>query len=171
LRAEEARLAFRVANWPEPEREAARSKRLTRAGAAALVWWMVPVVREAPVTASVIASDVVSRRDSRAVTRALSLGLLESDRETHRASPDGPLTTGACARLLVRLLAILEPRAERIPCWKGAARPPHTAAEAARIARGCGLIEGKDAATVPGPDFVRGIDRVRLLASAAPDAE
>jgi tetratricopeptide (TPR) repeat protein len=167
-RADEARLVFRAANWPEPERDAARSKRLTRAGAATLVWWMVPEVREALVTSGVIASDVVSRRDSRAVTRALSLGLLESDRETHRANPDGNLTTAAASRLLVRLLAILEPRVERIPCWSGAARPPRTGAEAAQVARRCGLIEGKDAAGVAGPEFVRALDRVRALASSAP---
>lgn len=167
-RADEARLAFRAANWPEPERSAARSKKLTRAAAAALVWWMVPEVREALVTSSVIASDVVSRRDSRAVTRALSLGLLESDRETHRANPDGSLTTAAASRLLVRLLAILEPRVERIPCWSGAARPPRTGAEAAQVARSCGLLEGKDAGAVAGPEFVRALDRVRSLASSAP---
>ena len=33
-RAEEARLAFRVDNWPEAERQAARARRSTRAGAA-----------------------------------------------------------------------------------------------------------------------------------------
>ncbi len=166
-RAAEARHAFRVANWPEPERDAARSPRLTRARAAILLWWMVPEVREARVTSSVIASDVVARRDSRAVTRALSLGLLEADRETHRANPDGSLTTAAAARLLARLLAILEPRPDRIPCWNGPARPPRTAAEAAQIARSCGLIEGKDAAAVSGPDFVRALDRVRTVAFAA----
>ena len=170
-RADEARLAFRVANWPELEREAARSRKLTRAAGAVLVWWMAPEVREALVTSSVIASDAVSRRDSRAVTRALSLGLLESDRDTHRANPDGPLTTGAAARLLARLLAILEPRGKRTPCWNGAARPPRTAAEAAQVARSCGLIEGKDAAAISGPAFVRALDRVRALASAAPGGE
>jgi tetratricopeptide (TPR) repeat protein len=166
-RAAEARHAFRVANWPRPEREAAQSRKLTRAKAAILVWWMVPEVREARVTSSVIASDAVARRDSRAVTRALSLGLLESDRETHRANPDGSLTAGAAARLLARLLAILEPHADRIPCWNDAARPPRTGSEAAQVARSCGLIEGKDAAAVSGPDFVRALDRVRMLASAA----
>ena len=48
-RAEDARLAFRVANWPPAERQAARASRLTRAQAAQLLWWMVPEVREAKV--------------------------------------------------------------------------------------------------------------------------
>jgi Cu/Ag efflux pump CusA len=38
LRADEARLAFRVANWPALERDAAHSQRLTRAGAASSKW-------------------------------------------------------------------------------------------------------------------------------------
>ncbi|HEV2064092.1 MAG TPA: hypothetical protein VGS00_06040, partial [Thermoanaerobaculia bacterium] len=170
-RADEARLAFRAANWPELEREAARSQKLTRAGAASLVWWMAPEVREALVTSSVIASDAIPRRDSRVLTRALALGLLETDRETHRANPDEVLTTGAAARLLVRLLAILEPRANEIPCWNGSGRLPRSGPEAAQAARGCGLIDGRDSAAVSGPAFVRAVDRVRALAAAAPGGE
>lgn len=164
-RAEEARLAFRVANWPEPERQAARAPRLSRAGAAVLVWWMVPEVREAVVTAGVVASDAVSRRDSRAVTRAVALGLLETDRETHRANPDGPLSVGAAARLLARLLLLLEPPSQKFPCAAGVARPPRTGPETAQIARDCALIDGKDAAPMRGPDFVSSLDRLRALAS------
>ena len=165
-RAEEARLAFRVANWPEPERQAARAPKLSRAGAAVLVWWMVPEVREAVVTSAVVASDAVSRRDSRAVTRAVGLGLLEADRDTHRANPDAPLSAGAAARLLARLLLLLEPPSGKLPCAAGAARPPRTGAETAQIARDCGLIEGRDTAAVRGPDFVRSLDRLRALATA-----
>ena len=170
-RAAEARLAFRAANWPEPERNASRSKRLTRSSAAVLVWWMVPEVREAVVTSSVIASDVLSRRDSRAVMRALSLGLLESDLETHRANPDGALTVTAAARLLVRLLAILEPRGGQVACASGAAKAPRTGAEAVQIVRGCGLLESKEAGAISGPEFVRALDRVRALASGAAGGE
>ena len=126
---------------------------------------MVPEVREATVISGVIASDAVSRRDSRALTRALALGLLETDRETHRASPDGSLTTVAAARLLTRLLVLLEPGVGKIPCWTGAAAPPRTTAETSQVARSCGLIEGKDTAAVPGPDFVRALDRLRALLS------
>jgi tetratricopeptide (TPR) repeat protein len=165
-RAEEARLAFRVTNWPEPERQAARAPKLSRASAATLVWWMVPEVREAVVTTGVIASDAVSRRDSRAVTRAVALGLLETDRETHRVNPDSPLSVGAAARLLARLLLLLEPPSERLPCAANVPRPPRTGAETAQIARDCGLIEGRDSAPVRGPDFVSSLDRLRALASS-----
>ncbi len=92
-RAAEARLAFRISNWPDAEREAALSRRLTRSGAALLVWWVFPEVREARVeSAGIVATDVLERRDSRVMMRAVSLGLLEVDPNTHRARPDAPLT-------------------------------------------------------------------------------
>ncbi len=169
-RAAEARMAFRVANWPAPEREAAQSVRLTRAGAAELVWWMFSEVREARVAASVIASDAVSRRDSRAVTRALSLGLLEVDRETHRANPDAPLTLSAASRLLLRLLAMVSPPAHDLPCLEGRARPLRANGEAVRTAENCGLLADSNSPAVSGLAFTRALDRVRALASSVGQA-
>ncbi|MGE5414767.1 MAG: hypothetical protein ACM3NW_11360, partial [Syntrophomonadaceae bacterium] len=64
--AAEARLAFRVSNWPEAERRASRARRITRAQAADLVWWMFPEVREARGT-GVVATDVLERRDTAAL--------------------------------------------------------------------------------------------------------
>lgn len=165
-RAGEARLAFRVANWPAPEREAARKPRLSRAEAAILVWWMVPEVREARVSSGVIASDVISRRDSRAVTKALSLGLLETDRTTHRANPDAALTISAASRLLVRLLGMLRGPAGDLECLRGASANPRSA-EAIGLAASCGLLqEEKEGAGVSGPEFTRALDRGQALASA-----
>jgi len=165
--AEEARLLFRVANWPAPERKAARSSRITRAEAASLVWWMVPEVREARVSSGVIASDVVSRRDSRAVTRALSLGLLDVDREAHRANPDGALTAGAGSRLLLRLLLFLRPSGPAPPCLGETPAVPRSHAEAARLAAACGLLQEREGGAVSGPEFTRALDRVRALAQGA----
>ncbi|MDQ2977868.1 MAG: hypothetical protein M3R62_01510, partial [Acidobacteriota bacterium] len=157
---------FRVANWPPPEREAARSERLTRASASNLVWWMFPEVREARVQSGVIASDAVSRRDTRAFARALALGLLEADRETHRGNPDATLTRGAASRLLLRLLAIVNPKAEPACLGKGNGHAGRGAAESIRAAEGCGLWK-EDAESGPpsGPEFTRALDRIRALAS------
>jgi tetratricopeptide (TPR) repeat protein len=161
-KAEEARLAFRVANWPVPEREAARSQRLTRAGAAALVWWMFPEVREARVSSGVIATDAVSRRDTRAFSQAVGLGLLEVDRETHRGNPDSALTLPAASRLVLRLLAVVRPAG--VPCLpKGA--PPKTAADSVKAADACGFWKEGDSAAPTGPVFTRALDHVRALAS------
>ncbi len=163
-RAADARLAFRVANWPPAEREAARAPRLTRAQAAELVWWMVPEVREARGGAGVIASDAVSRRDSRTLTRAAALGLLEVDPETHRVSPDAHLSLPAAAKLLVRLLAILKPPSAEVPCLSGPAKGALSNSEAVRLAQGCGLIAERDGGNVGGPIFLRALDRARAVA-------
>lgn len=163
-RAAAARLAFRISNWPPTEREIARSERLTRAGAASLVWWMFPEIREAKVSSSVIASDAVSRRDSRAVMRAVALGLLDVDRDTHRVRPDAGLTRRAAARMLLRLLKVVQ-RGEAPPCLQGSPDSGRSAAETVRAAVGCGFLDGEEGTTVGGEEFTRGLDRVRVEAT------
>ncbi|MCA1582401.1 MAG: hypothetical protein LC796_13620, partial [Acidobacteria bacterium] len=165
-RADEARLLFRVANWPPTEREAARAERLSRAKAASLVWWMFPEVREARVASGIIASDAVSRRDSRAFTRALALGLLEVDRETHRSSPDSTLTLGAASRLLLRLLAIVRP-GEEAPCLEKGGGRGRSATDAIRAAEACGFWKEEGNGPPGGPAFTRALDRIRALAAPA----
>ena len=165
--AEEARLAFRVANWPDLERAAAQSARLTRAGAATLVWWMYPEVRDARVAGGVIASDVLARRDSRALTRALALGLLEADQETHRASPDSAMGVGAAARMLLRLLAFVVPSSRTLPCPARTRRVLRSASESLQSAQACGLLEDVEGPTLSGAAFTRSLDRVRALAGGS----
>ncbi|MEO8347571.1 MAG: hypothetical protein ABI610_01565 [Acidobacteriota bacterium] len=159
-RASAARLAFRISNWPPAEREIARSERLTRAGAATLVWWMFPEIREAKVAASVIASDVVSRRDSRAVMRAVSLGLLDVDRDTHRARPDAGLTRRTAARMLLRLRKLFQ-RGKPPDCLEGEPESGRSGADAVRAAVACGFLEGEEGTWVSGQEFTRGLERVR----------
>jgi len=163
--AEEARLAFRVANWPDAEREAARSKRISRGEAALLTWWMVPEVREASVSSGVIASDVVGRPDAPEVTRAVSLGLIDVDTEMHRARPDAPLSLAAAARLYLRLVVLIRKGAPA--CFGAAGGPIETLsqADAIRVARACALLEDDSPASLSGAAFTRAIDRVRALAS------
>jgi tetratricopeptide (TPR) repeat protein len=163
-RAAEARLAFRISNWPEPEREAAQAERLSRAGAASLVWWMFPEIREARVKSSVIASDIVSRKDSRAMTRAISLGLIDVDSETHRARPDAGLTRRSGARMVLRLLKIM--RAGPAPdCLEGSPDSGRSGVEAVEAAIKCGLLEESESTWVSGREFTRGLDRIRVLAT------
>ena len=161
--AEDARFAFRVANWPAAERTAARADRLTRGDAARLVWWMVPEVRGAKVTSAVIASDVVGRPDRQEIAKAVSLGLLEMDQDTHSARPDDPLTFSAAARLYLRVLGLLRPR-ETLECLGGQPAERISGGEAIRIARDCRILGEKDAPPVGGPAFIRALDRVRALA-------
>jgi hypothetical protein len=161
--AADARLAFRVANWPAAERQAARASRLTRADAAEILWWMVPEVREARVVSGAIASDAVSRRDSRAVTRAAALGLLEVDQETHRVNPDSHLSVPAAAKMLVRLFAILKPPSGDVACLQKPVPGFLSNAEAIRLAQGCGLMNEREGPGVSGPAFLRALDRARSL--------
>ncbi|HTO89223.1 MAG TPA: hypothetical protein VMR54_17000 [Thermoanaerobaculia bacterium] len=168
--AERARLAFRLANWPSAVRAAARSERLTRGQAAGLVWWMVPEVREAKVTESVIASDVVGRSDSQEILRAVGLGLLEVDRETHRASPDGPLTLSAAARLYLRLVALLQPDPPPA-CLAEHPDEVVSGVEAIRLARDCKILGESEAPAVSGAAFLRALDRVQALAGKGENAQ
>ena len=167
-RASEARLAFRISNWPEAERRAARARRLTRAGAASLAWWMFPEVRESRVTSGIVATDVLDRGDGRALIRAISLGLVDVDPSTHRARPDAPLTRAAAARFLLRLSAALRRPFEAEPgCLRaasGAGKPGGQ--EAIRMAGRCGLLSESGGSAVGGAEFTRGLDRLRSLIPA-----
>ena len=169
--AENARLTFRVANWPAPEREAAQSARLTRAGAATLLWWMYPEIREMRVSGGAIASDALSRRDSRAITRAVALGLLDVDRETHRVNPGARLAPVSAARLLLRLLVLVSPPDQELTCLGETRRPPRAASEALAAAEGCGLLPELDAGGVSGPVFTKALDRLRALAAGSEAGE
>jgi tetratricopeptide (TPR) repeat protein len=161
-----ARLAFRMANWPEAERQAARARRLTRAGAASLVWWMFPEVREARVAGSVVATDVLERRDSRAMMRAVSLGLLDVDGDTHRARPDAVLGRAAAAQLLLRLAGVLRGADAGPACLRGSPGPWRGSADAIRLAAACGLLSESGGPYVSGPELTRALDRLRSLLQA-----
>ena len=162
-RAAQARLAFRIANWPDAERSAARARRLTRSGAAILTWWTFPEVREARVSSGIVATDVLNRSDSRAVMRAISLGLLDVDRDTHRARPDGVLTRAAAARWLLRLSAVLGRTAPQAGCPSRSAAPDRGTPETIAVAAKCGLLKESGGSVVGGEEFTRGLDRLRTM--------
>ena len=163
-RAAEARLAFRVANWPDAEREAARARRLTRSGAALLVWWVFPEVREARVeSAGIVATDVLERKDSRVMMRAVSLGLLEVDPDTHRARPDAPLTRVVAARMLLLLASRLARSGPMPACFQGAPGPGKGGQESIRVAARCKLLSESGGSVVGGAEFTQGLDRLRSL--------
>ncbi len=163
-RAAEARLAFRIANWPDAERQAARARRLTRSGAALLVWWVFPEVREARIeTAGIVATDVLERKDGRVMMRAIAMGLLDVDPGTHRVRPDAPLTRAAAARMMLLLAARLA-RSGPVPvCFQGAPGPGKGGLESIRVAARCELLSESGGSAVGGAEFTRGLDRLRSL--------
>ena len=158
--AAEARLAFRVSNWPEAVRRASRAPRITRAQAADLVWWMFPEVREARGT-GVVATDVLERRDTAALARTVSLGLLDVDPDTHRARPDAFLTRAAAAQMMLRLAGWLAGPGAPLPCLRDAPGPRRGGPDAIRLASRCGLLSESGGTAVSGPELTRGFDRLR----------
>ncbi|HEX4440052.1 MAG TPA: hypothetical protein VH854_08260 [Thermoanaerobaculia bacterium] len=162
-RAAEARLEFRISNWPDAERSAARARRLTRAGAASLVWWTFPEVREARITTGVVATDLLERRDSRAMMRAVSLGLLDVDPDTHRARPDGILTRPVAARLFLRLAGVVGSPRTRPECLRQPGIARAAGNDAIRVAVRCELLSESGSSAVSGAEFTRGLDRFRSL--------
>lgn len=160
-RAAEARLAFRIDNWPDAERQAAHVRRLTRSGAALLVSWMFPELREGRVQSGVVAGDVLERRDSRVMIRAVALGLLDVDPDTHRARPDAPLSRGAAAQLLLRLAVVLGKPGAPSGCLAPAAEASRTGGDAIRLAARCGLLSESGGTYVSGAEMTRGLDRLR----------
>jgi tetratricopeptide (TPR) repeat protein len=160
-RAAEARLAFRIDNWPDAERQAARTRRLTRSGAALLVSWMFPELREGRIRSGVVAGDVLERKDRAVMIRAVGLGLLDVDPETHRARPDAPLSRTAAAQFLLRLAVVLGKPGGPTGCLAPAPEASRTGTDAIRLAARCGLLSESGGMYVSGPEMTRGMDRLR----------
>jgi tetratricopeptide (TPR) repeat protein len=160
-RAAEARLAFRIDNWPDAERQAARSRRLTRSGAALLVSWMYPELREGRIQSGVVAGDVLERKDRTVMIRAVGLGLLDVDPETHRARPDASLSRTAAAQFLLRLAVVLTKPGVPTGCLAPAPEAARMGTDAIRLAGRCGLLSESGGMYVSGPEMTRGMDRLR----------
>ena len=122
---------------------------------------MFPELREGEVRSGVVAVDVLERRDSRVMIRAVALGLLDVDPETHRARPDAPLSRAAAAQMLLRLSVILRKTAAPSGCLSPAGEGIRTGAEAIRLAARCGLLSESGGTYVGGPELTRGLDRLR----------
>jgi len=95
--------------------------------------------------------------------RAVSLGLLDVDPDTHRARPDAPLTRAAAARLLVRLAATLGSPRARPECLKDAGSLRAAGTDAIRVASRCELLSESGGSAVGGAELTRGLDRLRSL--------
>ena len=121
---------------------------------------MFPEVREARATGAV-ASDVLDRRDTPALVRAVSLGLLDVDSDTHRARPDASLSRTAAAQMMLRLAGWLGGARAPLPCLKDSPGPWRGGADALRLASRCGLLSESGGAAVSGPELMRGFDRLR----------
>ena len=79
-------------------------------------------------------------------------------------------TPATLARMLLRLLRIVNP-AVHPRCLEGSPESGRSGVEAVRAAVACGLLEESDTSWVPGREFTRGLDRVRIMATGKGDLE
>jgi tetratricopeptide (TPR) repeat protein len=149
---------FVISNWPAGEREIARARRLTRAGGVTLLWKLLPQIRSVPATArSPIASDILSRKDQRILSRALQLGLLSVDPATHRARPDVALARIEAVRMLLRAGGLAGLKAGDACTSKG-----EKSADVLSAAARCGLLPSAGRTGVTGPEFRRAISFLQV---------
>lgn len=157
-KADEARLDFRIQNLPDAVRKAALSPRLTRAQLAVLLWGTVPEVRDAPAAGPAeVAVDVVDHRDRSALTRAIALGFLTVNRDSHRVGVDVPLSRAELPAHL-RRLAVVAGRGRRVPACLAGDPPP-----AASLAE-CGILPESSAKGTTGREALKAIERTARLA-------
>jgi hypothetical protein len=156
-RAEEALLEFRIENLPERARKAALSPRLTRAQLAALLWSEIPEVRDATAAATLdVATDVIDHPDRQALVRAIALGFLGVNRETHQARVDAALGRSELPSVLRRLSQLVG-RGQRPPrCLSGDSGSGALAA--------CGILMESKSRTVSGKETLRAIERTARMA-------
>ena len=157
-RARESEEDFVISNWPSAEREIARARRLTRAGGVTLLWKLMPQIRSVAASArSPIASDILSRKDQRILSRALQLGLLSVDPSTHRARPDVALARIEAVHMLLRAGGLAGLKAGDACASKG-----EKSAEVLSAAARCGLLPPAGRTGVTGPEFRRAISFLQV---------
>ena len=88
-----AQLRFRLRLLPEGVRKLAARGELGRGELAALLYWMVPGVRQAQGSASArIATDVLDHDWQQEIIRVVNHGLMQVNPVVHRFEPDRPVT-------------------------------------------------------------------------------
>jgi len=152
-KAEQAKLEFEIQNMPESAGRAARSARLTRGQFAALLWHLVPEVRQAPAgVATEVAVDVVDRADRQPLLRAIALGFFTISKETHRVGVETGVSRSELAVLLRHLASFLSRGRNGSGCLDAEAPTPAELVE-------CGILVDSTSRTVIGKEAVRAIQR------------
>ena len=157
-KAETARLEFRIQNLPGSPRAAALSPRLTRVQLAVLLWFTVSEFREDVASGPVeVAVDVVDHPERSALIRAISLGFLAVDRDTHRVGVEAAVSRVEFARHLHRLARLVS-RGHRVPSCLASDPPPVSSLHE------CGILSPSQGKGVSGREALRAIERTARLA-------
>jgi hypothetical protein len=133
-----AQLRFRLRLLPEAVQKLASRGQLGRGDYAALLYWMVPGVRQTQGGSARIASDVLDHRWQQEIIRVSNRGLMRVNPVLHRFEPDRAVTRAEALQSALRVAAG-RPGGE---CAESVAADPQPGAElVCAAAMRCGLIE------------------------------
>ena len=100
-----AQLRFRLRLLPENVQKLAARPELARGDFAALLYWVVPGVRQTQGGSARIASDVIEHRWQQEIIRVVNRGLMRVDAEMHRFEPDRAITRAEALRSALEVAA------------------------------------------------------------------
>jgi hypothetical protein len=101
---EAAKFRWRLSQLPQSVQEVAAKPALNRGDLAALLYWLVPDVRNSRPTAGRIATDVLDNPHREEIVRVVNLGIMAVDPTLHRFSPGAPMRRGPALRVVLRML-------------------------------------------------------------------
>jgi hypothetical protein len=156
-----AQLRFRLRLLPETVQQLAARSALGRGDFAALLYWVVPGVRQTQGGSAKIATDVLDHRWQQEIIRVLNRGLMRMNPVLHRFEPDRPVTRLEALHSAIELAAS-RPGGE---CARDAAANPQPGAELlCGVAVRCGLLD--DAAECLPQARLSGGEALELLGRA-----
>jgi tetratricopeptide (TPR) repeat protein len=133
-----AQLRFRLRLLPENVQKVATRGEIARGDFAALLYWVVPGVRQTQGRGAKIASDVLDHRWQQEIIRVLNRDLMRMNPVLHRFEPDRPITRLEALQSAIAVAAA-RPGGE---CAQDAAANPRPGPElVCGAATRCGLID------------------------------
>jgi hypothetical protein len=133
-----AKFRWRVSNLPGDVRRLVDAPELTRAELAVLLYWLVPGVRAAVVSAPHIASDILDHPRRQEIMRVVNLQLMDVDETLRRFNPDSRVRRAQALRALLRVLQRAQPQPSCVGPIAGNPSPSREAA--CTVAAACGFL-------------------------------
>jgi tetratricopeptide (TPR) repeat protein len=134
-----AQLRFRLRLLPEDVQQLASRGELRRGEFAALLYWVVPGVRQAQAGGSArIASDVLDHDRQQEIMRVVNRGLMRVNPVLHRFEPDRPITRAEAIASAIEVAAA-RPGGECVADARGASAA--NVSFLCGVAARCGLLE------------------------------
>jgi tetratricopeptide (TPR) repeat protein len=167
MQLERAKFRFRLVNLPSDVKRLVDDPELTRADFATLLYWLVPGVRAAVVSAPHIASDILEHPRKQEIMRVVNLELMDLDERLRLFYPDARLRRGQAFKALLTVLA----RSQPAPACVGTLQGGGTATREALCegAAACGLLpESADCLPDAGASGAEAAEWIRLALARLP---